>query len=204
MAAGAATLASLAVPAVAETPSSTDNGEWLTLSGSVVSVGPERFVLDYGNGTIPVEMDDYDWFNENAVVAGDHVTVTGRMDADFWENKSIEANSVYVASLNTVFRASAADEEGATVPVWTLDPLTAGESVSFSGTVKKIDGDEMTVDAGLFDYTVDTSPLDYDPLDSDGVQRIAVGDRVLVSGRMDDTDLFDGGEIDAKALVELG
>lgn len=205
LAAGAAAVfACTAIPAGAATPSTADNGEWLTLSGRVVSVGPESFMLDYGSHTIPVEMDDYDWFNENAIVKGDQVIVTGRMDADFWENRSIEAGSVYVKSINTLFTASPADEEGAAVPVFTIDPLTDGESVALSGTVTNVSGEELTLDAGLMNYTVDTASLGYDPLDNEGAQRIGVGDRVFVHGTMDDADLFDSREIDASLLTELG
>ena len=203
--AGAATaFACSAIPAAAAAPTASEDGEWLTVSGSVVSTAPESFILDYGAHTIRVEMDDYDWYNENAVVAGDKVVVSGRMDADFWESRKIEAATVYVKSLNTFFTASALDEEGAALPVWAIDPLTDGESVTLTGTVQAIDGEELTLDAGLYNYTVDTGPLDYDPLDNDGPQRITAGDRVTVYGRMDDADLFDTREIDARAITELG
>ena len=193
LAAGAAAVAlCAAVPAVAaETPAATSDGEWLSLSGSVVSTAPESFMLDYGSKTIRVEMDDYDWYLENPILEGDQVIVTGQMDADFWQNRTIEASSVYVKSLNTMYFASAADEEGAVVPILSVDPLTDGESVSLTGTVRQIVGDELTLDAGLMNYRVDTASLDYDPLDDDGVQHIAVGDRISVFGRMDDADLFD-------------
>lgn len=206
LAAGAAAVAlCAAVPAVAaETPAATSDGEWLSLSGSVVSTAPESFMLDYGSKTIRVEMDDYDWYLENPILEGDQVIVTGQMDADFWQNRTIEASSVYVKSLNTMYFASAADEEGAVVPILSVDPLTDGESVSLTGTVRQIVGDELTLDAGLMNYRVDTASLDYDPLDDDGVQHIAVGDRISVFGRMDDADLFDRREIDAKVLTELG
>jgi uncharacterized protein YdeI (BOF family) len=202
--AGAAGLALTATPTAAEEAVEASNGEWLSLSGSVVSRAPESFVLDYGDDTITVEMDDYDWYNENAVTVGDEVIVTGRMDADFWENRKIEADSVFVGSRNAMYFASAADEEGTLLPILTFDPLTAGESVSLTGTVSSIVGDEMHLDAGLLEYTVDAGELGYDPFDSDGAQRIAVGDRVSVYGRMDSADLFDRREIDALSITELG
>lgn len=203
-AAGAAAIALSAAPAAAETPAQTSDGEWLSLSGSVVSTAPESFTLDYGDETIRVEMDDYDWYRENPIREGDHVVVTGRMDADFWQNRTIEAGTVYVKSLNTMYFASSADEESTIVPIVSVDPLINGESVRLTGEVRQIVGDELTLDAGLFEYRVDTGELDYDPLDDDGVQRIAVGDRISVLGRMDDSDLFDRREIDASALTELG
>lgn len=204
--------AALAAPVMAQTSTTTDaeataeatNGEWLSLSGSVVSVAPESFMLDYGAETISVEMDDYDWFGENALVVGDEVVVTGRMDADFWENRKVEASSVYVDSRGTMYFASAADEEGFVYPVLAFDPLTNGESVSLTGEVTGVVGDEVMLDAGLMEYRVDVGELDYDPLDSDGVQRIAEGDRIYVFGSMDSSDLFDAREIDAHSLTEIG
>ena len=200
----AAALCTAAPAAAAPMPMNASNGEWLTLSGSVVSSSADGFMLDYGAKTIKVEMDDYDWYADNPVIKGDHVTVTGRMDADFWEKRKIEASSVYVKSLNTMYFASAADEEGAVTPVLRIDPLTDGESVSLTGTVTAMSGDELTLDAGLMNYNIDVGSLGYDPLDKDGPQRIAVGDRISVFGRMDDADLFDHREIDAKVVTELG
>lgn len=202
--AGPAAALCVAAPASAQTPRTADNGEWLTLSGSVVSSTTDSFMLDYGGKTIKVEMDDYDWYADNPVIKGDHVTVTGRMDADFWENRKIEASSVYVGSLNTMYFASAADEEGAVSPVLRVDPLTSGESVSLTGKIAAINGDELTLDAGLLNYTVDVGSLDYDPLDNEGAQRLSVGDRISVFGRMDGADLFDNREIDARSVTELG
>ena len=68
---GAAGLAMAATPALAQMPTRTDDGEWLTLSGTVESVSGDVFMLDYGSNSLPVEMDDFDWFNENVVMPGD-------------------------------------------------------------------------------------------------------------------------------------
>lgn len=192
------------VPTDAEAATQTVSGEWLSLSGSVASVAATGFMLDYGSDAIMVEMDDYDWYDENAVMVGDEVIVTGRMDADFWENRKVEADSVYVESRNAMYFASATDEEGGLLPVMTFDPLTTGESVALTGTVTSIVGDEMVLDAGMLEYKVDAGELDYDPFDSDGAQHIGVGERVSVYGRMDSSDLFDTREIDALSVTELG
>ena len=209
--AGAAAAAFTAAPALAnaaptdaEVAAEATNGEWLSLTGSVTSVAGDGFMLDYGSKSIRVEMDDYDWFDENAVKVGDEVVVSGRMDADFWENRKVEASSVYVDSRNAVYFANSADEEGAVMPVLTFDPLTDGESVTLTGTVTSVIGDEMILDAGLYEYKVDVGEMGYDPLDADGVTRIAAGERVSVVGRMDSADLFDTREIDALAIVEIG
>lgn len=201
MFAATAALALFATPAAAQNPITAANGEWVSLSGTVERVAGDNFILDYGRNSIPVEMDDYDWYNENALMVGDEVTVTGRMDKDFLQMRRLEASSVYVDSIHTRFYANAADEED----LWS-SPAGAFVSTSgmgVTGTVRSITGDEMIVDAGVFQYKVDTGELPYDPFDSKGLQRIAVGDRVSVSGQFDDSDFFDSPEIDASSLIEL-
>ncbi|MGE4307100.1 MAG: hypothetical protein AB7E24_24075, partial [Novosphingobium sp.] len=59
------------------------------------------------------------------------------------------------------------------------------------------------LDTGLLDYRVDTDKLYYDPFDDKGIQHVAVGDRVSVTGTMNNAHLFDTREIEATALTEL-
>lgn len=173
----------------------------MSLSGTVEAVSGEDFVLDYGKNDITVEMDDYDWYDENALIVGDEVTVTGRMDNDFLHSRRIEASSVYVDSIHTRFYASAADEEDFLPAV---DGAIVGNGgVTVTGTIEAIVGDEMTVDAAFFDYKVDAGSLYYNPFDDDGLQHLEVGDRVSVTGQFDDSDFFDRPEIDATAITEL-
>lgn len=194
--------AATAIPASAQDVSSTYDGEWLSVSGTVESVDGDSFMLDYGDNIIPVEMDDYDWYSDNPLIVGDQVTVTGRMDDDFFQSRRIEASSVYVDSLHTHFYASAADEEDVTVPLVDFDTLRTG-GLSLTGTVQSIDGEEFVLDAGAYDYKVDVQSLYYDPFDAAGIQHVAVGDRVSVSGSIDDADFFEKREIDATSLTEL-
>jgi uncharacterized protein YdeI (BOF family) len=189
-------------PASAQEVSSSYDGEWLSVSGTVDSVSGDAFMLDYGDKTIPVEMDDYDWYSENPLVVGDQVTVTGRMDDDFFQSRRIEASSLYVDSLHTQFYASADDEEDVTVPLVDFDTLRTG-GLSLTGTVQSVDDEEFVLDTGAYDYRVDTQSLYYDPFDATGIQHVAVGDRVSVTGSIDDADFFDNREIDATSLTEL-
>ncbi|MGM0425831.1 MAG: hypothetical protein ACQEQ7_01185 [Thermodesulfobacteriota bacterium] len=77
-----------------------------------MDVQEDSFTLDYGEGTVLVEMDDWDWYDEEGtVLEGDKVTVYGKIDDDLYEATSIEASSVYVENLGTYFYASSADEE---------------------------------------------------------------------------------------------
>jgi uncharacterized protein YdeI (BOF family) len=159
------------------------NGSWITLSGRVVAAGPNRFDLDYGSGRVTVEMDDWDWYHEGrALLAGDEVTVTGRVDRDFAERKKIEAASVYVKSLGTTFRANPDDEEDFSTIVVSV-PAKPG-FVGLSGIVSNIEGRRFTLDEPNANIVVDTSPMADNPLDATGKFRIRAGDRVQVWGQL--------------------
>lgn len=204
--AAAVSLLATALPAAAgdrQEVKSAVEGELLTLTGKVASVSGDRFTLDYGENDIVVEMDDYDWFNENAVARGDKVTVTGRMDKDFHEARKIEASSVYVDSLNEYFYANAADEEEGLYVQVLNDTLQDEDWVSLTGTVKRIDGENLVLDTGAYEYDIDANGLAYNPFDASGEERIEVGERLVVFGRMDDADLFDDREIEASSITTL-
>ena len=95
-----------------ETPYTLPNEAFVTISGKVIASSPDSFRLDYGKGDILVEMDDTDAQSEGyVIVPGDQVVVSGRIDADQGETRSIEAGEVYLESLETVLKASSEDEE---------------------------------------------------------------------------------------------
>lgn len=70
------------------------------------------------------------------------------------------------------------------------------------GTVTKVVGDELVVDTGVRTVRVDVDDLPYNPLDDEGYQKIKVGDRVSVTGVMDD-DLFESRELMADSIITL-
>lgn len=177
------------------------DGNWITLSGRVVGTGAKRFQLDYGSGRLTVEMDDWDWFLEGrALLPGDEVTVTGRIDDDLYEQKKIEASSVYVKTLGSVFYANPQDEEdlaGANVYV----PGTPGWVVA-SGIVSAIEGREFSIGASTGNLRVDTAGMSDNPLDSEGRFQVKAGDRVQVWGRLN-MDPKEQAEIMAEGLASL-
>lgn len=196
-------LVALAVPFVAQAqnPYAKPNASWITLSGTVAAVAPDAFRLDYGEGLITVEMDDWDWYAEGTLLAeGDEVTVNGFVDDDLYELRSIEASSVYVNDLNTYFYASGADEEDwtTTASVFLFEP----GQLQLTGTVTSVSGREFTLDTGTRQIQVDTITMPYNPLDDTGFQKIRKGDRVRVSGSLD-FDLFEKREILADSIVTL-
>jgi uncharacterized protein YdeI (BOF family) len=191
--------------AMADTPNpyaKTDRS-WITISGKVDKVSPDSFILNYDSGTVIVEMDDGDRdADAYKLVAGDKVTVSGRIDDDFLESTTIEAFSVYIKNLDTTFFASSADEEGPdSYTVNIVSPLIDNH-YNLIGTVTKVNDEEFTVDTGRRSLTVEVDEMDYNPLDDEGYQKIELGDRVSIAGKLD-YDLFEGRELEADSIVEL-
>jgi len=185
----------------AETPYSKPDGTWISLSGTAVETSPDSFVLDYGQNTVTVEMDDWSWYDQEGVglIEGDRVTVYGEVDDDLAEMSKIEASSVYVESLGTYFYADSADEESLRLSVAT--PIVAGFT-EVVGTVTSTSGHEFTVDTDLQQVTIDTTSLLYNPMDDVGYQQIDEGDLVSVTGDME-TDLLESMELMADSIVIL-
>lgn len=190
----------------AQSPYTKPDRSWINLSGTVTASTLDQFTLDYGTGLITVEMDDWDWYNEASLIRpGEQVTVYGRIDDGFYESRTIEASSVYVNDRNTFYYANAADEEGDYFTYFYTAPVKAfpeGSWVSVSGQVERVDGREFTLDTGASKIKVDTIAMTYNPLDDVGVQQIKKGDRVAVTGHIDD-DLFEQREIHAQSIVSL-
>ncbi|MBD3245959.1 MAG: NirD/YgiW/YdeI family stress tolerance protein [Candidatus Omnitrophica bacterium] len=187
--------------AAARSPYLAADDSWITLNGEVVTAGAASFELDYGNGLVTVEMDDWDWYGDAyGILPGDEVTVYGRVDDDLYETTSIEASSVYVDDLNTYFYASSADEESYIAPY----PATVfvDADLQLTGKVTSVSGREFTLDTGRKKVQVDTSQMVYNPMDDKGFQKIETGDRVQVSGDLD-AGLFQDQELVADTIITL-
>ncbi|MEE4276869.1 MAG: hypothetical protein V2I82_00205 [Halieaceae bacterium] len=173
----------------AANPYSRPDGSLISLSGTVTSPEADAFTLDYGDGTITVEMDDWDSIGEaHGLRDGDRVAVYGRVDDDFFETATIEAASVYVENLNTFFYASAADEEGSGEAMhWSIVAPVTASALSLYGEVVGVDREdqEFTISTGRDTIVINTDQLDYNPLDQYGFQQIAAGDWVSVTGGID-------------------
>ncbi|MCB1671925.1 MAG: hypothetical protein R3F41_17460 [Gammaproteobacteria bacterium] len=197
-------IAALTPVALAQAPSATPDQSDIVIGGDVIAQVGQRFSLDYGDGVITVEMDDWDAFNEAQMInPGETVTVRGEMDRDLFELQTIEAKSVYVEDRGAKYFASSDDEEDAyTWAFGVADPDLADESTWFgiSGLVTYIEGSQLTLDTGIQDVMVDTSEMPYNPLDDIGYQQINVGDTVYVSGTIDE-NLFVTNEVDAYAIT---
>jgi hypothetical protein len=147
-------------------------------------------------------MDDFDFDADAAPIeAGDQVTVYGRVDADFYEARTIEAGTVYEADAGTFHYASAADEDRA---LYALPAATWNDqTITLTGEVESVDGREFTLDSVAgYPIEVDTASMAMDPTDDQGMVQVDEGDAVSVTGQLDD-GLFDNTELSADAIVEL-
>lgn len=198
----AVSLTLMATPALAaDSPYTKPDDTWVSLSGTAVETGPSSFTLDYGEGTILVEMDDWAWYEKDGygLIDGDKVRVYGEIDDDFAEATKVEASSVYVESLGSYFYADTADEEEYRMTV--ASPIIIGQT-EVIGTVSSVNGREFTVDYGTQKVTVDTTTMAYNPVDDKGFQKVDKGDLVSVTGDMED-DFVESMELMADTVVTL-
>lgn len=180
---------------------------WINISGTVASATPDSISLDYGDGTITVEIGDWKSYRGAwSLLDGSQVSVFGQIDANLFTRDTIKAHSVYVESLNTHFHASAAKEGTDTYSPysWTAPPEVTANRATIRGTVSQIDPGEgeFTIDRGDRHVTVETQNLGYDPLDEVGFQKVEEGDTVSVSGQFD-SDFLEGRVLDADQVTSL-
>ncbi|WP_417706763.1 DUF5666 domain-containing protein [Rheinheimera aquimaris] len=191
----------IALPLQAKDIQSKPVGSWVSLSGQVWSHTPKSFTLDYGEGTILVETDDWDKLGDGwALNEGDHVTVYGRIDDGFYQTRRIEAGSIYIKDINTMVTAPSAADEEIMPNSYTYFSVPAEYGLQVAGTVTSVSGRSFTIDTGSRKVTVDTMALGYNPLDEVGIQRIEKGDFVTVSGDLD-IGMFDKSEIEARTII---
>ncbi|MDX1634397.1 MAG: NirD/YgiW/YdeI family stress tolerance protein [Marinobacter sp.] len=196
-------MAAPAAWAAEESPYLQPDGSWISLSGTVVETFDDSFILDYGMGSVRVEMDDWDWYGEHrAIIENDRVTVYGEVDDETFEAATVDADSIYVENLGTYFYAESADEDTyQVIDMSPTTPIVVGDMTA-TGTITAIDGREFTLDSGIQRMTVDTTGLPYNPMDDKGFQQLDMGDTVTVTGYMD-RDVFAQRELVAESIVTL-
>lgn len=199
----------MSAPAAAQEPMDAPDDSWVSVSGEVETAGLDEFTLDFGEGLITVDMDRYDWEAGAApLTRGDDVTVYGVIDEEFWGAREIEASSVYNADTGELHYAAVTEDDdwdwGWTGFTWANDFDWDDSAITVTGVVSTIEaeGEEFFLDQGFHVIEVDTEDMDYDPLDGDGLRDVAVGDRVMVTGEIDN-DLFDNAELEADTLMVL-
>jgi uncharacterized protein YdeI (BOF family) len=188
------------VPATANpakvSPWDKDDGDWISIAGRITEAGVNKFTLDYGKGAIVVEMDDYDRELEGFHLKNnDRVIVTGRVDADIDQKRSIEAASVYVGNIKRSFFAGADDEEEV---INKLSKASAeGTGLNLTGKITFIQHKHMTIDTGYRTFDVNTALLTENPFDNEGILQLEVGDEVTAYGKITN------GFVDGRMLVAI-
>lgn len=159
-------------------------GDWVHIRGTVAAATPSGFELRHDEGSILVEVDDWDRRGEaNGLLRGDEVVVYGRLDRNLFDPRSIEASSVYVQSFGVHYAASAMDEEA--VFAWRLKDVEGMNRVTLRGDVRGVSVDQQQIAVQTEDddlVTIDMAELPYDMLDEVGAQQIRIGDPVYVRG----------------------
>src|SRR5262245_10704873 len=74
------------------------DGSWIGISGHVESTSPGSFMLDYGDGTIKVELEPTST-KQHAFIQDEKVIVYGIVDAGLFKARTIKAHAVYVESM---------------------------------------------------------------------------------------------------------
>ncbi len=191
-------------PAMAQMPNVADEGDWISLTGTVLSAEQDSFEIDYGTGEIEVEFDDLfttvDADQELGV--GENVIVYGYVDDDLFEGRVIDAEQVYVRERSTYY----GENEVTDAQIFYVQPpanqIFEGEAVTLQGVVSDISGREFTLTSNGAEMSIDTVGMLYNPLDDEGVQQIQNGDRVVVTGEIDN-NVFDEMEIAAEYITSL-
>lgn len=198
----------LSVPAIAfaqEKLPSYDDGAYVMLTGTAQNVEDDSFELRHENGVIGVEMEDWGWEQDlsNYIVDGEQIVVSGTIDDDWFSDREIEANNVYVDDdsmyyyVYDVYPAySNTAEESKNRTASTTD-YEEGTYVTSRGTVQEVSAESFTMASNGQNMKVYVSKLSYDPLDGAGLSR---GDRVFVSGEIDE-GFFNDNEIEADVVV---
>lgn len=199
----AAALAGLAATPALAAPTDDDASQhWLSLSGEVAAVSEDSFLFDYGEGLVRVEMDDWEWFDEDDQLRpGERVSVSGRADEDFFRDGVFDAEGLYAQERKTLYTRPPRDMEKDIPDELTGNqpaaltyypgayniPRTAPEGtfVTVSGKVTAIDGRNVILDTGPTKVTVSTMDLHYNPLDKIGHQQVGKGDYIRASGQVD-------------------
>lgn len=83
----------------AKDPYDKTSQSWSSISGTAVNPTADSFLLDYGDGVITVEVDDWDsWGDAYGRLDGDKVRVTGHIDHEFLDKRVFEADRAVILS----------------------------------------------------------------------------------------------------------
>ncbi len=155
------------------------DGSWIGVSGTVASTSPGAFVLDYGDGTIKVELEPSST-KQHDFIQDEQVRVYGVVDAGLFKGKTIQARAVYVESMKTY----ACTTEGSEAICAAFAPVIYS-GVVVHGRVSAVKTGSLTLDEGDRMVEVDTKAMS-NPTGAPTASDPKVGDLVTVVGHMDE------------------
>lgn len=190
------------------------DGDAIVVTGNILSVSEGELMLNYAGRKVKIEFDKWPWEGkdmEKYFEVGQKVTVSGRVDKDWFSSNEIEANNIYLDDQYVYYYWLDQSPAyylniGPTNMEKSANGLAGGDvggaSFSVSGEIKAIHGREFTLQSGEEKFTVDTESLGYNPLDNVGLQQLRVGDHVYVFGDVD-AKFFDEKRFSADSVITL-
>lgn len=192
------------------------NDAYVTISGTVASIEEDdEFVLNHKGGQIEVDTNDA-WRNlfkrdaanaAKALTVGDRVTVTGRIDDDWFGDRELDAYSLRHERGGQVFNYEPTKRvEGA--PDMNMAE-TQDDRVTLTGTITEVvNNNRYRMRFSSQSAATNTQQAATIEIDTTGItggkdQRFNVGDRVTVVGELDDT-FFRGREINVDTIRYAG
>jgi uncharacterized protein YdeI (BOF family) len=165
----------------------------ITLSGTVVEARSDEFDLLVNDDTITIEVDEQ--FRDDGaytLLAGDEVTVSGRVDDELFQGKVLSADALFIDKLGATFIL----DEDFVEKYGMVSGRNLSGGIEVAGNVTSVsdDADEFRIHTGVGDFTVEVENLATNPIDDEGVTRIRPGDWVSVVGQVD-SDWLEGREI---------
>ena len=187
-----------------ESRTSESGDTWITLTGEVSAVDSKFFTLDYGDGSIFVELRDTDLdSNAYAKMKGEEVMVTARLDDGMFSSERLVAQSVIVDGMDTVYLAESVNQASADLYLSTASNIEFDdEEMVLVGTVKSIGKEALQIDVGDTTLTVELDELEDAPVDADGYLTLMKGERVRITGELED-DFFNRFTVEADTLIKM-
>lgn len=177
---------------------------WITLTGEVTAVDSQFFTLDYGDGEIFVELHDTDLDAQAyAELEGEEVMVTAKLDDGMFSNDRLIAQSVFVDEMETIYLADEVDQASADLYLSAANAIDIDEEeMVLVGTVKSIGKQALQLEVGDATLTVKLDDLENAPLDEEGYLTLMKGERVRVTGELED-DFFNTFTVEAEGLMKM-
>jgi uncharacterized protein YdeI (BOF family) len=178
----------------------------IIVSGTVSNLSDDEFVLNVDGNAINVDFGEWDLLADpnlrNYMQNGQNVVVSGEVDKDWFSDDEIEAENIYFSQNYSYYYIDDSQPAYNTSFSNNNNAMTDGSYVSTRGEITEISGREMTINSDGTSMKVDTAEMDYNPMAQELGMGLEVGDRVFVTGQIDDA-FFDSKELSAESLIVI-